>query len=54
MIVQTVTITLSDGRRVTYTGRAQIAADDVVTVTDVSVSAPIELGVGYEWHTVTA
>lgn len=46
---QTVTLLLSDGRSVTYTGRLQIDPDNLPTVTEVSISRGIDLPSGMYW-----
>ena len=51
---QTVTLVLSDGRRVTYTGRAQIGVDESVKVVDIIVSVPKPLPSGMTWDQLEA
>ncbi len=46
---QTLTLVLSDGRRLTYTGRAQIVPGDKAQVVDIVVGTPAELPAGTFW-----
>lgn len=50
--IQTVTLVLADGRRVTYSGRVQLDPLPLPRVVEIIVSRPVPLPAGAAWETL--